>query len=142
VKHAYYAERLAPLLELEDRLIKMLGEGNETEVTHLEWPSPPSSSTRRQSLQIDIVSTEMAKLRAARTTEVYVRATSDWEGTFMPNWSAQKISSSSTNRWDDPRDLVHNLDPCRDAMLELCKDEVVLEALKDSHIRLEESSGL
>lgn len=124
-KHAEYSAMLAPVLELEGRLIHGLREDDgEDEATHLGDGSTPGWSTPRG--------------------EYAVRTTSNWKRAFSLRRSRSKrmTASSSSTWWDDPSDPVHVLDTCRDAMVRLWGDEWVHRRLTEKRVRLQESSGL
>jgi hypothetical protein len=121
-KHAEYSALLAPVLELEGRLIRRLREDDdEDEATHLGDGSTPGWSTPRG--------------------EYAVRTTSNWKRAFSIRRSRAK-RSTSTSWGDDPADPVHVLDGSRDAMLRLWGDEWVRRRLVEKRVRLQESSGL
>ncbi|KAH9033514.1 guanine nucleotide binding protein, alpha subunit [Lactarius pseudohatsudake] len=120
-KHAEYSAMLAPVLELEGRLIHRLREDDEDdEATHLGDGSTPGWSTPRG--------------------EYAVRTTSNWKRAFTLKRSSKRIPTS-TPWWDDPSDPVHVLDRCRDAMVRLWGDEWVRNRLVEKRVRLQESSG-
>jgi len=121
-KHAEYSAMLAPVLELEGRLIHRLSEDDgEDEATHLGDGSTPGWSTPRG--------------------EYSVRTTSNWKRAFSIRRSRSKRVTTSTSWWDDPSDPVHVLDGCRDAMVRLWGDEWVRRRLVEKRVRLQESSG-
>ena len=122
-KHAEYSAMLAPVLELEGRLIHRLREDDdEDEATHLGDGSTPGWSTPRG--------------------EYAVRTTSNWKRAFSIRRTSRSKRITSTSWWDDPADPVHVLDRCRDAMVRLWGDEWVRRRLMEKRIRLQESSGL
>jgi len=121
-KHAEYSAILAPVLELEGRLIHRLREDDEDdEATRLGDGSTPGWSTPRG--------------------EYAVRTTSNWKRAFTLKRSSKRVQPSML--WlEDPSDPVHVLDRCRDAMVRLWGDEWVRRRLVDKRVRLQESSGL
>jgi guanine nucleotide-binding protein subunit alpha len=122
-KYAEYSVALAPVLELEGRLIRSLREDNdEDEATHLGDGSAPGWSAPRG--------------------ECTVRTTSNWKRAFTLRRSRLKVSSTSYSWWEDPSDPVHILDRSRDAMVRLWNDEWVRHRLVEKRVRLQESSGL
>ena len=121
-KHAEYSAMLAPVLELEGRLIRRLREDDdEDEATRLGDGSTPGWSTPRG--------------------EYAVRTTSNWKRAFSIRRNRAK-RSTSTSWGDDPADPVHVLHGSRDAMLRLWGDEWVRRRLVEKRVRLQESSGL
>jgi len=122
-KYAEYSVVLAPVLELEGRLIRSLREDDvEDEPTRLGDGSTPGWSAPRG--------------------ECAVRTTSNWKRAFTLRRSRSKISSTSYSWWEDPSDPVHILDRSRNAMVRLWKDEWVRHRLVEKRVRLQESSGL
>lgn len=122
-KHAEYSAILAPVLELEGRLIHRLREDDDDdEATRLGDGSTPGWSTPRG--------------------EYAVRTTSNWKRAFTLRRSRSKrVSTTPISWWDDPSDPVHVLDRCRDAMVRLWGDEWVRRRLVEKRVRLQESSG-
>jgi hypothetical protein len=111
------------VLELEGWLIRNLREDDdEDEATHLGDGSAPGWSVPRG--------------------EYAVHTTSNWKRALTLRRSRSKRTSTSTPWWEDPSDPVHVLDRCRDAMIQLWKDEWVQRHLVEKRIRLQESSGL
>ena len=123
-KHAEYSAMLAPVLELEGRLIRRLREDDdEDEATHLGDGSTPGWSTPRG--------------------EYAVRTTSNWKRAFSIRRTSRTTKRSTSTSWgDDPSDPVHVLDKCRDAMVRLWDDDWVRHRLIEKRVRLQESSGL
>jgi hypothetical protein len=122
-KYAEYSVALAPVLELEGRLIRSLREDDdEDEATRLGDGSAPGWSAPRG--------------------ECTVRTTSNWKRAFTLRRSRSKFSSTSHSWWEDPSDPVHILNRSRDAMVRLWKDEWVRHRLVEKRVRLQESSGL
>jgi hypothetical protein len=122
-KYAEYSVALAPVLELEGRLIRSLREDDdEDEATRLGDGSAPGWSAPRG--------------------EYTVRTTSNWKRAFTLRRSRSKISSTSHSWWEDPSDPVHILDRSCDTMVRLWKDEWVRHLLVEKRVRLQESSGL
>ncbi|THH13683.1 hypothetical protein EW146_g6570 [Bondarzewia mesenterica] len=159
-KHAYYSARLAPLIELEERLMRMLSEDDEDEATHLgngispAWPSlpPPTNGTTRPTIHVDthghtVPSTPSPRSPAslARGAEMSVRPTSNWKKALGLGGNKLKSTSPGTGEvlgwWEDPTDPVHVLAKYPAAMVELWDDQWVQGRLRDRRIRLEESSG-
>ncbi|KAI0054938.1 G-alpha-domain-containing protein [Artomyces pyxidatus] len=146
-KHAYYLQRLGPLLELEDRLIRALSEdGEDDEATRLGDGSTPGWSVPRPSLQVDtrsITVTSSVRSPIARGVELSVRTTSNWKKALSLNRNKLKTSTSNELEgwWEDPTDPVHVLGDCRAAMEQLWTDSWVRARLAHKLIRLEESSG-
>ncbi|KAI0294691.1 guanine nucleotide binding protein, alpha subunit [Multifurca ochricompacta] len=124
-KYAEYSTALAPVLELEARLIRNLREDDdEDEATRLGDGSAPGWSVPRG--------------------EYAVRTTSNWKRalTLGRSRSKRKSASVSVPWWEDPSDPVHTLESCRNSMNRLWKDEWVRRRLVEKRVRLQESSGL
>ncbi|KAI0043782.1 G-alpha-domain-containing protein [Auriscalpium vulgare] len=161
-KYADYTAQLAPLLELEERLIRMLSEDDEDdEATRLGdgstpgWSVPRASTSttssgsvsgRRPSIHVD-ASTPEKTAAAPRRAEVSVRTTSNWKKALSLRRDKLKSTSPHTGTnelvgwWEDPEDPVHVLDRCKAAMTQLWEDRWVRARLQEKRIRLEESSG-
>ncbi|KAI0292843.1 guanine nucleotide binding protein, alpha subunit, partial [Multifurca ochricompacta] len=123
-KYAEYSTALAPVLELEARLIRNLREDDdEDEATRLGDGSAPGWSVPRG--------------------EYAVRTTSNWKRalTLGRSRSKRKSASVSVPWWEDPSDPVHTLESCRNSMNRLWKDEWVRRRLVEKRVRLQESSG-
>ncbi|VDC04222.1 unnamed protein product [Peniophora sp. CBMAI 1063] len=157
-KHARYSERLAPLLDLEERLITMLAEDDEEEATRLGDGSSPGwshgSYTGRPSLSVE---TRIPAAQGARSPgssslhrshgEVAVRTTSNWKKAL--SLSRVKLRPAAPDQpggevvgwWEDPSDPVHVLSQCSRDMTALWADPWVRTRLAARRIRLEESSG-
>jgi hypothetical protein len=121
-KYAEYCAALAPVLELEARLIQILRQDDEDdEATRLADGSTPGWSTPRG--------------------EYAVRTTSNWKRALSIRRSQSKRTSTSTPMWD-PSDPVHVLHTFRDAIMRLWNDEWVSQRLIERRVRLQESSGL
>ncbi|KAI9459695.1 guanine nucleotide binding protein, alpha subunit [Lactarius psammicola] len=120
-KHAEYSAILAPVLELEGRLIHRLREDDDDdEATRLGDGSTPGWSTPRG--------------------EYAVRTTSNWKRAFTLKRSSKRVPTPVS--WlEDPSDPVHVLDRCRDSMVRLWGDEWVRRRLVERRVRLQESSG-
>jgi hypothetical protein len=122
-KHAEYSAMLAPVLELEGRLIRRLREDDdEDEATHLGDGSTPGWATPRG--------------------EYAIRPTNNWKRAFSIRRSRAAKRSTSASWSEDPADPVHVLDGSREAMLRLWGDEWVRRRLIEKRVRLQESSGL
>jgi len=122
-KHAEYSAVLAPVLELEGRLIQRLREDDDDdEATRLGDGSTPGWSTPRG--------------------EYSVRPTSNWKRAFSLRRSRSTRTSTSSTWVNDPSDPVHVLNRCRDVMVSLWSDEWVRRHLMEKRVRLQESSGL
>lgn len=121
-KHAEYSAMLAPVLELEGRLIRRLREDDdEDEATHLGDGSTPGWATPRG--------------------EYAIRPTNNWKRAFSIRRSRAAKRSTSASWSEDPADPVHVLDGSREAMLRLWGDEWVRRRLIEKRVRLQESSG-
>jgi hypothetical protein len=122
-KYAEYSAVLAPALELEGRLMRILRQDDdEDEATRLGDGSAPGWSTPRG--------------------EYAVRTTSNWKRALTLRRSRSNRISTSTRSWEDPSDPVHVLDRCRDAMIRLWNDDWIRGRLIERRVRVQESSGL
>jgi guanine nucleotide-binding protein subunit alpha len=122
-----YSAALAPALELEGRLIRILRQNDDDddddEATRLGDGSAPGWSTPRG--------------------EYAVRTTSNWKRVLSMRRSQSKRTSSTSRRsWEDPSDPVHVLDRSRDSIMRLWNDQWVRCRLVERRVRLQESSGL
>jgi hypothetical protein len=123
-KFAEYSVALAPALELEGRLIRILRQDDDDdEATRLGDGSAPGWSTPRG--------------------EYAVRTTSNWKRALAIRRSQSKrTSTTSRPSWEDPSDPVHVLDKSRDSIMRLWNDQWVRRRLVERQVRLQESSGL
>ncbi|KAI0275481.1 G-alpha-domain-containing protein [Gloeopeniophorella convolvens] len=122
-KHAEYSTLLAPVLELEGRLIRSLREDDEEdEATRLGDGSTPGWSLPRG--------------------ECAVRTTNNWKRALTLGRNRSKTSAGPSAWWEDPKDPVHVLERCRDGMTRLWGDDWVRHRLIEKRVRLQESSGL
>lgn len=122
-KFAEYSAALAPVLELEGRLIRILGQDDDDdEATRLGDGSAPGWSTPRG--------------------EYAVRTTSNWKRALSMRRSQSKRTSTSRRSWEDPSDPVHVLDKSRDSIMRLWDDHWVRRRLVERRVRLQDNSGL
>jgi len=122
-KFVEYSAALAPALELEGRLIRILRQDDDDdEATRLGDGSAPGWSTPRG--------------------ECAVRTTSNWKRALSMRRSQSKRTSTSRPSWEDPSDPVHVLDESRDSIMRLWNDQWVRRRLVERRVRLQESSGL
>ncbi|KAE9395158.1 G-alpha-domain-containing protein [Gymnopus androsaceus JB14] len=113
-----YRQRLEPLVHWEERLTRLLTAPGEDEPTHLPL-SWQESGTINGSFRLTPTMTggnRPKSLKSAHFEEI--------EG-----W------------WEDPDDLVHALNACAPAMLDLWKDPCVRQRLEEKRLRLKESAG-
>ncbi|KAG5219673.1 G-alpha-domain-containing protein [Salix suchowensis] len=123
-----YRERLEPLVELEDRLIRLLSSAEEDEATHL----PPSLSVHNghtngwsNGRNLPAIVIPQGLRLGGKSKSPKTAHSGEIEG-----W------------WEDPDDPVHALHASAPAMLELWRDPQVTARLREKRLRLEESSGL
>ncbi|KAH6916749.1 guanine nucleotide binding protein, alpha subunit [Coprinopsis sp. MPI-PUGE-AT-0042] len=163
-----YRKRLEPLLDLEDRLCRLLSSPDEDEATrigpspanwthfvpavdqkpvangrgHVGRPSPsiviPETAQTTGTIQVDYRS-------AVNVKEIAVHPRNNWKKTFALGGTSKSPKSIHSGEvegwWEDPEDPVHALNACASAMMELWRDQSVRQCLKEKRIRLEESSG-
>ncbi|KIK02088.1 hypothetical protein K443DRAFT_677862 [Laccaria amethystina LaAM-08-1] len=164
-----YRKRLEPLVELEERLIRLLSSPDEDEATHLGpthpgWQSyanngnenfPPVSSvlsgrpaptiTIPQKKQISSRSSSSNGGSKSKGKEVVVHTSTNWKKAFALGGKSKSPKSAHSGEiegwWEDPDDPVHALNACAPVMMELWRDPKVKQRLHEKRIRLEESSG-
>lgn len=140
-----YSRQLAPLLTLEQRLIRQLAFPDEDDdpmtsgdLTSAEYSSLPSHI----SMPIPYSQTKGG--------EFALRPTSNWKKSFsfLGGDSKDKNGNGTTNEirgwWEDPRDPVHILHACAAGefgIRSLWKDEEVRGVLAKRRVRMEESAG-
>ncbi|KAI0937282.1 hypothetical protein AcV5_005226 [Taiwanofungus camphoratus] len=162
-----YRKRLAPLVELEQRLMQQLTdpEEDEQEATRLPQQSfqnryvyspgdyqqfsvPTSTSApSRPTITIPpsrVRSPSMSPDSLSSTSELSVSTTSNWKKAFaLGKIQSPKSAHSGELQgwWEDPHDPVHVLNRCAPTMSELWRDPKVRQKLAEKRLRLEESSG-
>ncbi|KAI0931243.1 hypothetical protein AcW1_001304 [Taiwanofungus camphoratus] len=162
-----YRKRLAPLVELEQRLMQQLTdpEEDEQEATRLPQQSfqnryvyspgdyqqfsvPTSTSApSRPTITIPpsrVRSPSMSPDSLSSTSELSVSTTSNWKKAFaLGKIQSPKSAHSGELQgwWEDPHDPVHVLNRCAQTMSELWRDPKVRQKLAEKRLRLEESSG-
>jgi len=161
-----YRQKLEPLFELEDRLIRLLSSADEDEPTRLgpSWGSYSAQGSGRENQPPTANGLSTPNLiipQKPQTTgsihsgysrhlfkqkEVVVHNSKDWKKTFALGGNSKSPKSAHTGEiegwWEDPDDPVHALNACAPAMLELWRDPNVRQRLDEKRIRLEESGGL
>lgn len=82
----------------------------------------------------------------SKQSEVSVHYRSNWKKAFSLGNRIKSPKSAHTNEmvgwWDNPSDPVHVLNACAQPMLALWKDTNVKQRLRETGLRIEESSGL
>ena len=162
-----YRKRLEPLVELEERLTRLLSSPDEDEATHLgpthpRWQSyanngnenfPPVSSVL-SGRPAPTITIPQKKSRSSSSNggfkskgkEVVVHTSTNWKKAFALGGKAKSPKSAHSGEiegwWEDPDDPVHALNACAPVMMELWRDPKVRQRLHEKRIRLEESSGL
>ncbi|KAF7347557.1 hypothetical protein MVEN_01512100 [Mycena venus] len=127
-----YRRRLQPLMQLEDRLIRLLSSPEEDEATHFgPW---------------DHFAPQPYTIVGSKTKEVTVHTSTNWKKAFSLGGSKSKSPKSPNSGeiegwWEDPDDPVHTLHACAPYMQEMWRDQNVRQRLREKRIRLEESSG-
>ncbi|KAG2022612.1 guanine nucleotide-binding protein alpha-4 subunit, variant 2 [Coprinopsis cinerea AmutBmut pab1-1] len=166
-----YRRRLEPLIELEERLIRLLSSQDEDEATRLGpcpqgWNNyaqqhngsenqPPLVNGRVPSGRPTIVipsktqTTGSVQVNITSTIshgkEVAVHPRNNWKKAFALGGNSKSPKSAHSGEiegwWEDPDDPVHALNACAPAMMELWRDRNVRQRLSEKRIRLEETSG-
>ncbi|EKM61835.1 uncharacterized protein PHACADRAFT_248702 [Phanerochaete carnosa HHB-10118-sp] len=154
-----YVRNLAPLLDIEHRLLTQLSDPEDNvdkEATHL--PRAGSSSSNGARAYEGEVSGEVLPrivIPASGShslptspvtpgTEPSVRTTSNWKKAFSLGriQSPKNVHSGELQGWwEDPEDPVHIINRCAPYIAELWRDKRVRQKLTERRIRLEESSG-
>lgn len=165
-KYEEYRRRLAPLVELEERLTRLLAAPDEDEAVRLPSSRPSLDSARhsyRSSFESNshtgkptptiiipqrhpqIQRSVSANGSDARPKELAVRS-GDWKRVFSLRMGYKSPKTPKSGEiegwWVDPDDPVHTLHSCARAMLELWADSQVRIRLDEKRLRLQESSGL
>ncbi|KII94317.1 hypothetical protein PLICRDRAFT_675360 [Plicaturopsis crispa FD-325 SS-3] len=153
-----YRRRLAPLEELEERLIRLLSSPDEDEPTHL-GPTPQgwnamsngghgnggSSSGYFQDRPSPSVHIPTSNSSSTKKQEIAVHTTTNWKKAFSLGAKTTSPKGADTGEivgwWEDPDDPVHMLNACAPVMMELWRDPDVRQRLKERRLRFEESSG-
>ncbi|CCL98063.1 uncharacterized protein FIBRA_00057 [Fibroporia radiculosa] len=159
-----YRRSLAPLMELEQRLIQQLSDPEdnaEHEATHLPlYPtysthslpaahvgtssSAPSRPAPRITIPLGANSSPASPVTLSPGSELTVRNGSNWKKTLglAKTPSPKSVHSGELpGWWEDPHDPVHLINRCAPAMTELWRDTRVQQRLAERRLRLEESSG-
>lgn len=167
-KYDSYRRRLAPLADLEVRLIQQLSDPEDNgnfEATRLPlnqnnpaWNysdemSPTTTGWGQPVPRINIPSgsrsspaspTSLASMSSHQ--ELTVPTTFNWKKAFALGKIQSPKSAHSGGElqgwWEDPDDPVHVLHRCSVVIVELWRDPKVKQKLKEKRLRLEESSGL
>ncbi|EMD31116.1 heterotrimeric G-protein alpha subunit [Gelatoporia subvermispora B] len=159
-----YRRRLAPLAELEARLIRQLSDPEDNadhEATHLHYPAPPPYTNASASASRPAAHAQPPRGRGAPSVvipggshsspaspagagELSVPTGSNWMRAFTLGKLQSPKSAHSGELygwWEDPQDPVHVILHCAPAMVELWRDPKVRQRLYERRLRLEESSG-
>ncbi|KAF7303135.1 hypothetical protein MKEN_01277200 [Mycena kentingensis (nom. inval.)] len=164
-----YRGRLQPLMQLEDRLIRLLSSPEEDEPTHFgPWesyaPQPftpyPTNGRPTPTIMIPQATkspspsplngvasspTNSVNSSISKGSEVTVQASANWKKVFSISDKAKSPKSAHSNEivgwWEDPDDPVHVLHACAPYIQEMWRDKNVRERLREKRIRLQESSG-
>lgn len=170
--YARYRQKLEPLIELEDRLIRMLSSPEEDEpVQQYHWqqqfsveppsraahtstpngrPAPTIMIPQRQQTYSSTTSRISSSLSSSNGSsgrnEVMIHTSTNWKKLFALGSRSRSPKSPHSGEiegwWEDPDDPVHVLNACGPTMSELWRDRQVRARLKEKRLRLEESSGL
>ncbi|KIY73346.1 G-alpha-domain-containing protein [Cylindrobasidium torrendii FP15055 ss-10] len=159
-----YRRHLEPLVELEERLIRLLSSPNsEDEATRLpydvrqapitaEGSQVPLKTNGKPAPTIDIPQVHPSHSspvspvsNVSPSREVSVHTSINWKKAFSLGGKAKSPKSAHTGEiegwWEDPDDPVHTLHACAPVMQDLWRDSAVQQRLREKRIRLEESSG-
>ncbi|KAF6754175.1 guanine nucleotide binding protein, alpha subunit [Ephemerocybe angulata] len=162
-----YRHKLEPLLELGEKLTRLLSSPDEEEPTHLgpTWGNyvsqlvgtenqPPMLNGRARPAPTIVIPPKKQThaslhqsngFRFRGEKEVVVHTTTNWKKTFALGGNSKSPKSAHSGEiegwWEDPDDPVHALNACAPAMMELWRDRNVRKRLKEKKIRLEETSG-
>lgn len=168
--YEFYRTRLQPLVELEERLIRLLSCPDEDEATRLGPPHPtwsnstfvrpPINGTNGRPAPMITIPTipevhssysspnhsEQPSPSKSSKAEVAVHTSTNWKKAFALGGKAKSPKNAHSGEiegwWEDPEDPVHPLNACASTMQELWRDQNVRKRLQEKRIRLEESSGL
>lgn len=137
-----YAQFLAPLLLLEQRLIRQLAFPDEE-----DDPAPFDLSTSTElpsHIGLPVPSSQIPNTKGG---ELAVRTTSNWKKSFS-FFSGNESKSAHTGElrgwWEDPNDPVHILNACASGeygIRALWRDPEVRNVLSRRRVRMEESAG-
>lgn len=153
-----YVRTLAPLFELEQRLLQQLSDPEdnaEHEATHLPRSAAGAGGAHAHGAdgggevppRIVIPGAAPHSLPTSPVSagaEPSVRTTSNWKKAFsLGRIQSPKSAHSGELQgwWEDPDDPVHTINRCAPYIAELWKDKRVRQKLAERRIRLEESSG-
>ena len=151
-------QRLAPLLDLEEKLISVLASPEaspeEDEATQLMPNTNGSAPLPENYIVPEPQSHMVTPPRFDTRKEVFVRSqggSSGWKKAFgklggggkNKKGNAESVFKGVGENWaSDPDDPVHILYKCKGDMIRLWEDPGVQSVLKKRKLRLEESSGL
>ncbi|GJF00724.1 G-alpha-domain-containing protein [Phanerochaete sordida] len=155
IPYERYLRSLAPLLELEQRLLQQLSDPEENadnEATHLPRGSLDSRSSHDAGEPLPRIvipagtshSLPTSPVSAGAGAEPSVRTTSNWKKAFsLGRIQSPKSAHSGELQgwWEDPEDPVHTINRSAPCIAELWRDKRVRQKLAEKRIRLEESSG-
>ncbi|KAF8807879.1 G-alpha-domain-containing protein [Phlegmacium glaucopus] len=163
--YARYRQKLEPLIELEDRLTRMLSFPEEDEpVQQYHWqqqfsdavypstlngrPAPTIKIPQRQQTYSSTtrrISSSLSCSGSSGGSEVMVHTSTNWKKMFALGSRSRSPKSPHSGEiegwWEDPDDPVHVLNACGPTMSELWRDRQVRARLEEKRLRLEESSG-
>ncbi|KAJ6502656.1 guanine nucleotide binding protein, alpha subunit [Mycena vulgaris] len=152
-----------PLIQLEDRLIRLLSSPDEDEATHFVYPDqghngrptptiliPPTKQYSTPSPLNGAASSSTSSPTSSngsksKGSEVTVHTSTNWKKAFSLGNKSKSPKSAHSGEiegwWEDPEDPVHTLHACAPYMQEMWRDPNVRQRLREKRIRLEESSG-
>ncbi|KAI0057226.1 P-loop containing nucleoside triphosphate hydrolase protein [Artomyces pyxidatus] len=139
-KHAFYSELLAPLRELESRLIQTLMERDEDqppedETTLVGDDERPSS---RAGADVTCTNTRSVSTNPLPSRLLTIKATPNWNKTFAV--VTTKLGGALDWR-KDSTDQIHVLLQCKSSMEQLWADPWIRNKLQERRASLEERGG-
>jgi len=166
-----YRDRLVPLVELDERLTRLLCSADEEEATHLGtnasyWDQYGARSSEDENIPPSLHATHSRSvptftnppkrqtpsvrssdyLHSSKMKEIAVPASTNWKKAFALGNKSKSPKSIHSGEvagwWEDPDDPVHILNACAPTMLELWRDPQVRQRLEEKGQRVQENSGL
>ncbi|THH04740.1 hypothetical protein EW145_g5299 [Phellinidium pouzarii] len=146
VRFERYAQRLAPLLALEQRLIRQLAFPDEDDDP--PFSDPPIMNALPDYIVLPVPSSVIGSTSPNTWSgELALRPTSNWKKSLSFQSITQPKSAHTgevRGWWEDARDPVHVLHACAGGefgIRALWRDQTVLSVLARRRVRMEESAG-
>ncbi|KAH8097053.1 G-alpha-domain-containing protein [Cristinia sonorae] len=125
--HLKLKMRLAPLLQVEEALIKKLSPAGSGEVEATQLAQAPTSS---------------GPIGRYKDKELAVNSSFAWKGVFNRLMNSTRDSfDSEVIDWDNPEDPGRVIDACSEDMIKLWSDPTIKRLLTAMSIRLEDMGG-